>query len=73
MVEFTRRATSGKRGTMSAGHESRPPIACPLETKLKLHDDLPKAKTPQEQESFQCPIVATDKDLDALGYELHIH
>lgn len=31
---------------------------------LKLHKDLPKAKTPNEQESLK-------RKIDALGYELH--
>jgi hypothetical protein len=34
---------SDKRGTMSAGHYR---IEVPVETMLKLHKDLPKAKTP---------------------------
>ena len=38
---------------------------------LKLHKDLPKAKTPHEQESLQRQIAATDKAIDALGYELY--
>ena len=40
-------------------------------TKLKLHKDLPKAKTPHEQESLQRQIAATDKQIDALAYELY--
>ena len=31
------------------------------ETMLKLHEDLPKAKTPHEQESLPRQIAATDK------------
>jgi hypothetical protein len=38
---------------------------------LKLHKDLPKAKTPHEQESLQRQIAATDKAIDALVYELY--
>jgi hypothetical protein len=38
---------------------------------LKLHKDLPKAKTPHEQESLQRTIAATDKQIDALVYELY--
>jgi hypothetical protein len=38
---------------------------------LKLHKDLPKAKTPHEQESLQRQIAATDKTIDALVYELY--
>jgi hypothetical protein len=42
-----------------------------VETMLKLHKDLPKAKTPHEQESIQRRIAATDKSIDALVYELY--
>jgi hypothetical protein len=38
---------------------------------LKLHKDLPKAKTPHEQESLQRTIAATDAQIDALVYELY--
>jgi type II restriction/modification system DNA methylase subunit YeeA len=38
---------------------------------LKLHKDLPKAKTPHEQESIQRQIAATDRQIDALVYELY--
>jgi len=41
-----------------------------VETVLKLHNDLPKAKTPHEQESLQRQITATDKQIDNLVYEL---
>ena len=42
-----------------------------VELMLKLHKDLPKAKTPHEQESLQRQIAATDKQIDALVYELY--
>ena len=42
-----------------------------VETILKLHKDLPKAKTPDEQESIQRQIEATDKQIDRLVYELY--
>jgi hypothetical protein len=42
-----------------------------VETILTLHKDLPKAKTPQEQESLQRQIAATDKAIDSLVYELY--
>ena len=42
-----------------------------VETMLKLHKDLPKAKTPHEQESLQCQIAATDEQIDQLVYELY--
>ncbi len=32
---------------------------------------LPEAKTPHEQESLQRQIAATDKQIDALVYELY--
>jgi len=38
---------------------------------LKLHKDLPKAKTPHEQEFLHRQISATDKQIDALVYELY--
>jgi hypothetical protein len=37
----------------------------------KSHKDLPKAKTPHEQESLQRQIAATDKQIDQLVYELY--
>ena len=36
-----------------------------------LHKQLPKAKTPHEQESLRRQIAATDKSIDALVYELY--
>jgi hypothetical protein len=36
-----------------------------------LHKQLPKAKTPHEQESLKRTIAATDKQLDELVYELY--
>jgi len=38
---------------------------------LDLQRRLPKAKTPHEQESLQRQIAATDKQIDALVYELY--
>ena len=38
---------------------------------LDLHKQLPKAKTPHEQESLKRTIAATDKQIDALVYELY--
>ena len=37
----------------------------------KPSKDLPKAETPHEQESIQRQIAATDKQIDALVYELY--
>ena len=34
-------------------------------------EQLPKAKTPHEQESLQRTIAATDKSIDALVYDLY--
>ena len=34
-----------------------------VKTMLKLHKDLPKAKTPHEQESLKRTIAATDKQM----------
>ncbi len=42
-----------------------------VETMLKLHKDLPKAKTPHEQESIQRQIAATDRQIDELVCELY--
>jgi hypothetical protein len=38
---------------------------------LRLHKDLPKAKTPPERESIERAIAATDRQIDALVYELY--
>jgi hypothetical protein len=38
---------------------------------MKLHKDLPKAKTPREQEYLQRQIADTDKAVDALVCELY--
>jgi hypothetical protein len=43
----------------------------PVETMLKLHKDLPTAKTPHEQESLQRQITATDSQIGALAYDLY--
>ena len=37
---------------------------------LDLHKQLPKAKTPHEQESLK-RTIATDNQIDALVYELY--
>ena len=42
-----------------------------VETMLKLRKDLPKAKTPHQQESVQRQIAATDNQIDTLVYELY--
>ena len=41
------------------------------ERMLDLHKQLPKAKTPHEQESLQRTNAATDNQIDALVYELY--
>jgi hypothetical protein len=38
---------------------------------LDLHKQLPKAKTPHEQESLKRTIAATDNQIDTLVYELY--
>jgi hypothetical protein len=38
---------------------------------LDLHKQLPKAKTPHEQESLKRTIEATDAQIDGLVYELY--
>jgi hypothetical protein len=35
-----------------------------VESMLKLHKDLPKVKTPHEQESLKRTIAATDNQID---------
>jgi len=42
-----------------------------VERMLDLHKQLPKAKTPHEQESLKRTIEATDKQIGALVYELY--
>jgi predicted nucleic acid-binding Zn-ribbon protein len=42
-----------------------------VERMLDLHKQLPKAKTPHEQESLKRTIDATDAQIDALVYELY--
>ena len=41
-----------------------------VERMLDLHKQLPKAKTPHEQESLQRQIAAADRQIDQLVYEL---
>jgi hypothetical protein len=42
-----------------------------VERMLALHKQLPSAKMPHEQESVQRAIAATDRQIDALVYELY--
>jgi hypothetical protein len=42
-----------------------------VKTVLKLHRELPKAKTPHESEALERQIEATEKQIDALVYELY--
>jgi hypothetical protein len=42
-----------------------------VERMLDLHKQLPKAKTPHEQESPKRTIAATDAQIDSLVYELY--
>ncbi len=41
------------------------------DSRQALHIQLPKAKTPHELESLKRTIAATDKQIDALMYELY--
>jgi len=41
------------------------------ERMLKLHKNLPKAKTPHEMTAIERQIQATDKQIHALVYELY--
>jgi len=66
---------SGRRGTLpvflsdvKAQHDK---VVGLVETMLKLHKDLSKAKTPHEQKSTQRQLAATDKTIDTLVYELY--
>ena len=40
-------------------------------SEMRIAKDLPKAKTPHEQELIKRHIAATDKQIDQLVYELH--
>ena len=42
-----------------------------VESMLQLHKDLPKAKTDQEKTVLQRQIATSDKQIDALVYELY--
>jgi predicted nucleic acid-binding Zn-ribbon protein len=42
-----------------------------VERMLDLHKQVPKVKTPREQESLKRTIAATDMQIDALVYELY--
>jgi hypothetical protein len=42
-----------------------------LERMLDLHKQLPEARTPHQQESVRRAIAATDRQIDALVYELY--
>ena len=54
--------------TLPARHDKMVGLVKPM---LKLHEGLPKARTPHEQESLQHQISATYKAIDALVYELY--
>jgi hypothetical protein len=42
-----------------------------VEQMLALHKQLPEARTPHEQTALQRQIEATDREIDALVYELY--
>ena len=45
-------------------------MVCPDERMLKLHAELPRARTPHDEELIERQVSATDKQIDSLGYEL---
>jgi predicted nucleic acid-binding Zn-ribbon protein len=53
------------------GHSAGSELALKDSKGQALHKQLPKAKTPHEQESLQRQIDATDKQIDGLVYELY--
>ena len=57
--------------TMMAADSLRLAAYGPDGDKMRIHEDLPKAKTPHEQESLQRQIAATDEAIAALGHEPH--
>jgi hypothetical protein len=56
---------------MVTANSLRPTAYGPDEDEIRILEDLPKAKSPHEQESLQRQIAATDKRIDALVYELY--
>jgi hypothetical protein len=42
-----------------------------VEKMLDLHTQLPRARTPHEQESLKRTTAATDAQIDSLAYELY--
>jgi hypothetical protein len=42
-----------------------------VERMLKLHKDLPKARTAPDKTAVERQIAATDRQIDALVYELY--
>ena len=46
-------------------------IAILMDKTLSLHKQLPLARTPHEQTALQRQIEATDRQIDALVYELY--
>ncbi len=56
---------------MTVPHRTRNRTVSLVERRLRLRKNLTKAKTPHEQESIQRQIAATDKQIDALVYELY--
>ncbi|MCX6842999.1 MAG: hypothetical protein NTX53_12035, partial [candidate division WOR-3 bacterium] len=71
LVPLAMRGNEGRRLFMSLPKARHDRMDESVEMMLKLHKDLPKAKTPHEQESLQRQIAATDKAIDALVYELY--
>ncbi|NLH21458.1 MAG: hypothetical protein GX463_04730 [Methanothrix sp.] len=46
-------------------------MAILMDKTLSLHKQLPLARTPHEQTALQRQIEATDRQIDALVYELY--
>jgi hypothetical protein len=55
----------------SCGKDCRDQVVNLVEAMLKLHKDLAAAKTPNEKETIQRQIAATDEQIDQLVYELY--
>jgi hypothetical protein len=60
-----------KRWRQLTAHGLRLTAYGPDKNEMRIVEDLPKARTPHEQESLQRQIAATDKAIDALVYKLY--
>ena len=57
--------------TMTTADSLQLAASGPDDYEMRIVKDLPKAKTPHEQESSQRQIAATNKHIDQLVYELY--